>query len=197
MISRYIEKPLLVGGKKFDLRLYVLVTSFRPLKVWINSGGFARFCTMKYSDAPAELDNMMIHLTNVAIQKDGKDYNETHGGKWSIKNLRFYLEMTRGKEAVEKCFEGIRNIIYISLKSVQSVMINDKHCFEVYGYDVLLDDQLKPWLIEVNSSPSLSSTTDSDRNLKMGVIGDAFQIVVPNDWMEESSKHGANTSKET
>ena len=43
----------------------------------------------------------------------------------------------------------------------------------------------------------LSSTTESDRNLKMGVIGDAFQIVVPNDWMEESSKHGANTSKET
>ena len=98
---------------------------------------------------------------------------------------------------VEKCFEGIRNIIYISLKSVQTVLINDKHCFEVYGYDVLLDEQLKPWLIEVNASPSLSTTTEMDRNLKMSVINDAFNVVVPPDWMEENSKHGANTSKET
>ena len=76
-------------------------------------------------------------------------------------------------------------------------MINDKHCFEVYGYDVLLDEQLKPWLIEVNASPSLSSTTDMDRNLKMGVINDAFNVVVPPDWMDDSSKHGANTCRET
>ena len=105
--------------------------------------------------------------------------------------------MTRGKDQVEKCFEGIRNIIYISLKSVQTVLINDKHCFEVYGYDVLLDESLKPWLIEVNASPSLSTTTEMDRNLKMSVINDAFNVVVPNDWMDENSKHGANTCRET
>ena len=162
-----------------------------------NSGGFARFCTEKYTPDIAELDNMMIHLTNVAVQKSADDYNEIHGGKWAIKNLKFYLEMTRGKELVDKCFEGIRNIVYISLKSVQSVIINDKHCFEVYGFDVLIDENLKPWLIEVNASPSLTASTEMDRTLKMGVIHDAFQVVVPPDWMEESSKHGANTSKET
>ena len=117
---------------------------------------------------------MMIHLTNVAVQKGAEDYNEMHGGKWSIRNLKFYLEMTRGKELVDKCFEGIRNIVYISLKSVQSVIINDKHCFEVYGFDVLIDEQLKPWLIEVNASPSLTASTEIDRTLKMGVIHDTF-----------------------
>ena len=75
VISRYIDQPLLVGGKKFDLRIYVLVTSYRPLKVWLSSKGFARFCNEKYSYDLADMDNMMVHLTNVAIQKYADDYN--------------------------------------------------------------------------------------------------------------------------
>lgn len=90
----------------------------------------------------------------------------------------------------------MKNIFYISLKAVQSVMISDRHCFEVYGFDILIDDNLKPWLIEVNASPSLSTTTEADRQLKMAVINDAFSIVVPPDWDENGSKHGANTCQE-
>ena len=171
------------------------MTSYRPLKVWLSTKGFARFCTEKYSHDKGDLDNMMIHLTNVAIQKEGDEYNSEHGSKWSIHNLRFYLEQTRGKASTDKCFDEIKNIIYISLKSVQSVVINDKHCFEMYGYDILIEDNLKPWLIEVNASPSLSTTTESDRVLKMNVIKDVFKIVVPPDWIDDS-KHGANTCKE-
>jgi tubulin polyglutamylase TTLL1 len=92
VICRYIDKPLLVGCKKFDLRIYVLVTSYRPLKVWLSTLGFARFCNEKYSSSIDELDNMMVHLTNVAIQKKADEYNTEHGSKWSIENLRFYLE---------------------------------------------------------------------------------------------------------
>ncbi len=50
---------------------------------------------------------MMVHLTNVAIQKNSDDYNEKVGGKWSTENLRFYLEMTHGKTLTDKCFEDI------------------------------------------------------------------------------------------
>jgi tubulin polyglutamylase TTLL1 len=160
VISRYVENPLLIGGKKFDLRIYVLVTSYRPLRAWLNVNGFGRFCVEKYSNDANERDNLFIHLTNVAISKLNVDYNDKHGGKWSITNLRFYLEQTSGKTMTDKCFEDINSIIYISLKSVQNVVINDKHCFELYGYDILIDSNLKPWLIEVNASPSLSTTTE-------------------------------------
>jgi tubulin polyglutamylase TTLL1 len=85
----------------------------------------------------------------------------------------------------------------MSLKAVQSVIINDKHCFELYGFDVLLDDNCKPWLIEINSSPSLSTTTKRDKILKMDVLRSIYEIVIPEDWGDESGKYGTNTCTQT
>lgn len=180
VISKYIDNPLLIGGKKFDLRIYVLVTSFRPLRCYMYKHGFCRFCTVKYNANVNELDNMFVHLTNVAIQKTGEEYNAIHGGKWTVKNLRLYLEGTRGKELTEKLFDDINWQIVHSLKAVQNVIANDRHCFECYGYDIIVDDNLKPWLIEVNASPSLTSTTAADRIMKYNLIHDTLSIAVPN-----------------
>jgi tubulin polyglutamylase TTLL1 len=131
VVSRYVDNPLLIGGKKFDLRLYCLVTKYRPLKAYQYNEGFARFCNVKYSSDVSDLDNQYIHLTNVAIQKNGEEYNEKHGNKWSVRNLRLYLEATRGYALTQKMFEGIQFIMIHALKSVKDVMNNDKHCFEV------------------------------------------------------------------
>ena len=111
--------------------------------------GFGRFTNVKYSDDAEDLDNAFIHLTNVAIQKHGEDYNNKHGNKFSYKNLRLFLEGTRGHEATQQLFDTINFIIVHSLKSVQNVIINDKHCFECYGFDILIDEDLKPWLVDV------------------------------------------------
>ncbi|XP_041472097.1 probable tubulin polyglutamylase TTLL1 [Lytechinus variegatus] len=180
VISKYIDNPLLIGGKKFDLRIYVLVTSYRPLKCYLYRQGFCRFCTVKYSANVNELDNMFIHLTNVSIQKHGDEYNSHHGGKWTVQNLRLHLEGTRGKEVTDKLFDEMNWQVVHSLRAVSSVMANDRHCFECYGYDIIIDDNLKPWLIEVNASPSLTSTTANDRIMKYNLINDTINIVMPN-----------------
>lgn len=178
IISRYIDNPLLIGGKKFDLRLYALVTSYRPLRVYIHNDGFARFTNARYNNDVTDLDNMFVHLTNVAIQKHGEDYNEKHGNKWDTRNLKLYMEATVGHERTKRLFNEIEHIIVSSLKAVQNVIINDKHCFECYGYDVIIDDNLKPWLVEVNASPSLGATTHSDRIMKHGLINDTLSVVI-------------------
>ena len=175
----FLVRFILIGGKKFDLRLYVLVTSYRPLKVYMYKEGFARFCNVKYSNEVGDIDNPFVHLTNVAVQKHNDEYNNKHGGKWNMKNLRLFLEATWGYEAVTKLFTDIDNIIVHSVKAVQNVMVNDRHCFECYGYDIIIDANLKPWLVEVNASPSLSATTSEDRVMKQALLRDVMDVVFP------------------
>lgn len=175
VVSKYLENPYLICEKKFDLRIYILVTSFHPLKVWLFKQGFCRFCNEKYSVDVNEIDNIYMHLTNVAVQKKYEKYNSVNGGKWNIKNLRLYMEMNHGFEKTKNCFNEINNIVINSLKAVQGVIHSDKHCFECYGYDIIIDKDLKPWLIEVNSSPSLCTTTIGDRILKKNLISDIIK----------------------
>ena len=83
--------PLLIGGKKFDLRIYVLVTSYNPLTAYLYREGFGRFTHAHYSNNIEDLSNTMMHLTNVAIQKNHEHYDENLGGKWDIRGMKLYL----------------------------------------------------------------------------------------------------------
>lgn len=181
VVSRYIENPLLVGGKKFDLRMYVLVLSYRPLQALVYREGFARFCNVKYSADADAMDNPYVHLTNVAVQKTNEDYNSNHGGKWTVARLLLFVEATRGRDAGAKLLRDIHSVMLHALKAVQPVIINDPHCFECYGYDIIVDDTLKPWLVEVNASPSLTTTTADDRNMKSRLLRDVLELAVAPD----------------
>ena len=193
VVSKYIDNPFLMGGKKFDLRIYCLVTTFHPLKAYLYQQGFCRFCNEKFSVDVSDINNIYMHLTNVAIQKKYDKYQKTNGGKFSLQNLHFYLENVYGYERAKQCHQDITQVIIGSLLSVQNVMFNDKHCFELYGYDILIDQNLKPWLIEINSSPSLSTTTKGDFILKKRLINDVIDIVVTDKWLDEKGKPGASS----
>lgn len=175
IVSKYIERPYLIGGRKFDLRVYVMVMSYIPLKVWLYRCGFARFSNTRFS--LDSIDDSYVHLTNVAVQKTAPDYDPEKGCKWSMQQIRQYCTAKHGIEQVEEMFRRMNDIFIKSLQSVQKNMINDKHCFELYGYDIIFDEELKPWLIEVNASPSLTASSQEDYNLKFGLLEDVLHVI--------------------
>jgi len=75
------------------------------------------------------------------------------------------------------CLAAVEELVIHSLLAVAKVMINDKHCFEMYGYDILIDEALKPWLIEVNASPSITADTPQDYELKFGLLDDVYTVL--------------------
>jgi tubulin polyglutamylase TTLL9 len=77
--------------------------------------------------------------------------------------LRLYLTGKYGHEKVDECFYNVQQIIIKTLSSVTKVMMNDKRCFELYGFDILIDSNLRPWLLEVNGSPSMTANTPVDQ----------------------------------
>jgi len=64
-----------------------------------------------------------------------------------------------------------------SLLAVQPAMMQDRNCFELYGYDILLSDDLRPWLLEVNASPALTGTDNEDHRLKFDLIDDVLNVL--------------------
>lgn len=81
-----------------------------------------------------------MHLTNVAIQKTSEAYDDKIGGKWDLRGMKLYLMSKFGAEKVNESYALIQDMIIRCLQSVAKTIINDKHCFELYGFDVLLDD---------------------------------------------------------
>lgn len=81
--------------------------------------------------------------------------------------------------------EEIKDVIIKTIISVESTIVNQINnycdyknpCFELYGFDVFLDEDLKPWIIEVNVCPSLSSSSPFDKKIKSKLICDALTLI--------------------
>lgn len=173
----YIPNPYLIGGKKFDMRLYVLVTSYQPLTIYMYREGFARFTTSRFTMSHSNMADAYIHLTNVAIQKKGPEYDADSGGKMNVRALKLYLISKYGIARINQLFCEIQLVVIRSLQAVQHIIINDRQSFELYGFDVLIDSDLKAWLIEINAAPSLTGSTREDYNMKFQMLDDTLSVI--------------------
>ncbi|KAL4432998.1 hypothetical protein ABPG74_005371 [Tetrahymena malaccensis] len=190
IICDYIANPHLINGLKYDLRLYVLVTSYDPLRIYLYEEGLTRFATEKYNTSTKEISKRFVHLTNYSVNKHAKKFVKNtnpeadgEGSKWSLTALKAkYKQMGIN---VEELFGRIKDIIIKTCISAEPQMLDivaksQEHrtnCFELYGFDILIDSSLKPWILEVNVCPSLSSSSPLDRKIKHSLLVDVLNII--------------------
>ncbi|EDV26522.1 uncharacterized protein TRIADDRAFT_22537 [Trichoplax adhaerens] len=180
--QRYISKPMLLDSYKFDLRVYVLVTSCDPLRIFVYEDGLVRLATTKYIDPTTNnVDNTYMHLTNYAINKNSKDFirDEESGSKRKLTTLNKWFK-NNGYD-VDKIWKDIEDIIIKTLITAHPILVHNYRtcfpnhnkgcaCFEILGFDVILDKKLKPWLLEVNHSPSFHTDHKLDKEVKEGLL---------------------------
>ena len=205
--QKYIKNPLLIDDLKFDCRLYVLVLSIDPMRIYLFNEGLARFSTDPYKQPhPKNLNNHYMHLTNYAINcrnkgkfvfNKGLDDCDT-GHKRTFTSVLEWIEENYddGEQKVDQMMHKIEQLIIKTMCTVQPSLKHylnipskaqykeedmsknpgkvNSMCFEILGFDVLIDDKLKPWLIEINHAPSFSTDTPFDFKIKKEVIADAL-----------------------
>ncbi|XP_055512841.1 probable beta-tubulin polyglutamylase isoform X1 [Leucoraja erinacea] len=185
----YIPKPFILDGFKFDLRLYVLITSCDPLRIYFYDEGLIRFATMKYSE-PTEknLEDVCMHLTNYSINKHSKNFvrDETKGSKRKLSFFNQYME--NNAYDLERLWNSIEDVIIKTILAAYPVLkhnyltcfpnhVSGSACFEILGFDILLDQTLKPWLLEVNHSPSFTTDSKLDQEVKDNLLYDTLCMI--------------------
>eukprot|EP00937_MAST-01D_sp_MAST-1D-sp2_P007808 g7808.t1 len=225
VVQRYVHRPLLLAGFKFDLRIFVLVTSFQPLVAFVHRRGFARFATTRYSceacSTALALRSNFAHLCNSSVQRhnqgaldDAHPVNcaralgddagggrapgeaeagggararaQTHAGgtKTSLAFLWRRLQnegaLGRGSGGAERKVARLKaNILGAVAKALIAANQSIPHapqCFHLFGFDVLVDEALHPWVLEVNAKPSMACGTPLDVQVKAAVAADTLRM---------------------
>jgi hypothetical protein len=123
VVQRYVAKPLLIDGFKFDLRIYVLINGISPLRVYVHKYGLARLCTVPY-ETPTynNMGNLCMHLTNYAINKESDDFvqpeeedDEGGGSKRSYQSVIDFITENFSKEQSDQVVQEINEIILKTL----------------------------------------------------------------------------------
>ncbi|KAJ8315411.1 hypothetical protein KUTeg_007561 [Tegillarca granosa] len=178
VVQRYISNPFLIGGYKFDIRIYVAVPSFHPLSIYVYQEGIVRFSTEKFD--LNSLNNVFAHLTNTSINKHSPAYTTDKerigpGCKWTISQLRYYFHQNNIDDNMT--WIRIMNIVTLTMLIQAPQVPKTRNCFELYGFDILIDENLKPWLLEVNFSPALSIDCQSDVVVKKPMLHDLMDLM--------------------
>ena len=178
IIQKYIENPLVINGRKFDIRQWVLVTDLNPLTVWLFETPYVRFGAENYHID--DFKNVFSQLTGNSIAKHSDKFNtgEIEGDMWENAQFREFLKKTYGGDPWIQIQKKIEKIVILSLECAKHKLFNRKNNFEVFGFDIMLDDKLNVYIIEINASPDWTYSTKVTEKLVKIASDDIMKVVL-------------------
>ena len=206
--QKYIESPLIIRQKKFDIRQWVCVTSWKPkLEIWFYTENYLRFTSENYN--PNELHNKFSNLTNATINKENnvkldifedtesshkiklsdteKDFLKIEGNMWTTQQFEAYLNkkqapddhLPNGVYQDKILPQLMKGAISSILATRDSVVQTERHLqHEVFGYDFMVDTSFNVWLIEVNASPSMEYSSPITERMVREVLHNVTDIAM-------------------
>ena len=200
VVQYYLQRPLLLRGRKFDVRAYMLIAWTSPFLVYFHHG-YVRLSLVDYD--LANLDNTAAHLTNQYQQKKEKDFDQRREeSMWSMEALADYLATEEGRMAVAEdarhmlmpsgehkdCADAAKHWVFTTfaarMKSIMTYAFQaakphlDRSVgyFDLLGVDFMVDEHLNTWLIEVNVNPALHTRCRPCQDLLPGMVRSVLDI---------------------
>eukprot|EP01065_Artemidia_motanka_P032794 TRINITY_DN39776_c0_g1_i1.p1 TRINITY_DN39776_c0_g1~~TRINITY_DN39776_c0_g1_i1.p1 ORF type:complete len:811 (+),score=154.89 TRINITY_DN39776_c0_g1_i1:52-2484(+) len=174
VIQRYVERPMLIDGRKFDIRVWVLLDSSQ--RIYVYREGVMRTSSAQYNSN--DLSDALAHLTNHAVQERGPMYGAFEkGNEMWYRDFDEYLQKSTGgrrtfaqdiepqlKECIARTLTAARPYLHAPTPPMR--------CFQLFGFDFMVDESYRVWLLEVNGSPMIAD------DLRNRMVADLLSLAV-------------------
>ena len=189
ILQKYLEKPLLYKGRKFDIRIWILMIGGQESFVYIFKQGHLKATCGEYD---INSSSPFIHLTNYSVQKHNVDFSKKEiGNEISYQDFQDELDKKNtGKNFLKDIYPKIVYIIRLAIGSSKSNInhLNRINCFEIYGCDFILDEKYKPYLLEINVNPGLEISSPLISKLVPRMVDDALKLTIDKKYYKDKEE---------
>lgn len=189
VITKYIKDINLISGKKYDLRLYALISGLKPLRIYFYKEGQVRIASEIFSLNETNIKNRFSHLTNIAVNKYNKNFifpnksNDYAANTWNLLMYKKFLNNIGIQW--ENISEKIKDIIIKSIISVYNNLteeiekqnLSDQNFYEILGFDILITDKFIPRLIEINYNPDMRVFNNNTKSGQINLFIDTLNLI--------------------
>jgi hypothetical protein len=194
-VAQELIEPFLLNSIKFDFRVYALIASISPLSIFVYRDGVARFCADLYSK-----NSKFSCITNTYVNKQKAAYDTIT--KMVSEVMSTLQGMGVNTELIWKKIDKIINVTVLSgiglMEDASKCLANPGRCFQILGFDILIDSRQEPKILEVNYRPSLECGNFAERIMKREMLSKAMMIVMKG-WysQDEVSSHMTDEARMT